>query len=85
MKKSKLIQMQFEKKYLWPIRGVMILISLPFILIVYETLITGVAEGRRYDYIQGEHWGYYSYLFKHFAISALFLWLGLFGISEKNK
>jgi hypothetical protein len=84
MTKLKLIEVYVEKKYLWPLRIATIIVSLPFVLNVYQTLVSSVANDGVYTFVKGEHWGYYAYLSKHLTISALFLWLGLFGIKEKR-
>jgi hypothetical protein len=83
--KSMLIKIDVEKKYLWPLKIILILISLPFILNVYNIYVSGVAESGQYTFVQGEHRGYYSHLFKHLVISLLLLWLGLFGINAKKQ
>jgi hypothetical protein len=84
MAKLKIIKVYLDKKYLLAFRVAMILVALPFILNVYETLTSGVALDGKFTFIQGEHWGYYSYLSKNLAFSFLFLWLGLFGTEEKK-
>ena len=83
MRKPKLIIVELEVKYLWPFRIVMILVSMPFILNVFETITTNVALDGKFTFVKGDHWGYYVYLLKHIAFSSLFIWLGTFGSKVK--
>lgn len=61
----------------------MLLISIPFILNSYETILNGIAISGKYTYPK-ENWGYYAYLFKELTFSLLFLWLATFGTRQKD-
>lgn len=83
--KLKLIEVKLKSEHLWFFRIAMILVSLPFVFNVYETLATSIALDGKYTFVKGEHWGYYAYLSKHMAISLLFFWLGTFGSKVKTS
>jgi hypothetical protein len=83
--KLKLIEVELKVEHLWLFRIGMLLVSLPFVFNVYETITTNIALDGNYTFTKGDHWGYYAYLFKHMAISILFLWLGTFGSKIKRS
>ncbi|WP_259366903.1 hypothetical protein [Colwellia sp. BRX8-7] len=85
MSKLTLIEVKLKSEYLWFFRIAMILVSLPFVFNVYETLATSIALDGKYTFVKGEHWGYYAYLSKHMAISLFFFWLGTFGSKVKTS
>ena len=73
-----------DKRLIWPFRIVMLLISVPFTIEVYDVLVSGVAEKGSYSTVRGEHWGYYTHLFKYVMFALLFLWMGSFGVTERK-
>lgn len=85
MNRIKLIEFYVTKTYVIPIKILLILVSVPFIINIYDTLTTNIAISGNFTFVKGEHWGYYSYLFKNFALSFLFLWLGSFGVKDKRN
>lgn len=78
------IEIPLDKRYIVPFRLIMLLIAVPFAMEVYEVLATGVADKGSYVVTRGEHWGYYAHLAKYLAFALLFLWLGSFGVKDKE-
>ena len=68
----KLITVELSKKQLWFFRFGMILVSVPFVLNLFETITTNVATDGKFTFVKGEHWGYYSYLGKNIVFSDFF-------------
>lgn len=83
MNKFKLIRIYIDKKYILAFRIIMLLISWPFVVDVYEIISTGIADTGKYISVKGEDWGYYAYLSKKLAFSLFFIWLGSFGVQDK--
>ena len=85
LREVKLIRVSLKKSWVWPVRLVCLAISIPFILKIYTAFSTGIAVSNQVTSIQGEHWGFYAYVFKYLAFSFLFVWLGTFGTQEKRN
>jgi hypothetical protein len=81
----KLIRLYLNQRWVWPVRLASLAISIPFVLKIYTALLTGIAVSNQVTSIQGEHWGFYAYVFKYSAFSFLFIWLGTFGTQEKRN
>ena len=78
------IEIPLDKKYIAPFRIIMFLIAVPFAVEVYDVLATGIADKGSYVIARGEHWGYYAHLGKYVSFALFFLWLGSFGVKDKQ-
>lgn len=85
MSELKLIRIFVEKKFLLPLRIVLLLVAMPFLFDAYEVLISGVADNGKTVRIRGQDWGYFLYLGKKVAFALFFIWLATGGLKEKEK
>ena len=78
------IEIPLDKKYIVPVRAIMFLVSAPFVVEVYDVISTGIADKGSYIVTRGEDFGYYAHLAKYLAFAFFFLWLGSFGVADKE-
>ena len=84
MDQLKLIRIFVEKKFLWPLRLVLLSVAIPFLLDAYEVLISGVADNGKIVRIRGQDFGYFLYLGKKVIFAIFFVWLATGGLKEKD-
>ncbi|MDO6642128.1 hypothetical protein Q4557_19460 [Shewanella sp. 5_MG-2023] len=82
-----LVKLDVKKKYVWPIRAVCLVISIPLILHTFDIWFSGFAYSHGNLAVKGEdNQLFYSVLIKYCAFSFFFVWFGTAGtIEKKNK
>lgn len=85
MSEFKLIRIYAEKKYVLPLRIIMLVVAYPFIQEAYQFIESGVIKSGQFTFVLGEHWGFYAHLSQEVIIALVLLWLGSFGIQDKKN
>jgi len=83
MSKVSLIRLQIGIKYYWWFKVLMLIISLPVVMDIYETYSAGYVIDRELTFIKGQDFGYWLYLLKQMSFALFFIWLGTFGSIRK--
>lgn len=81
--KDKLIHFYIPDKFVFPLRILAFLVSIPFIIKIYNIIDTGYAESRYISGNDGEY-NYYSVLIGDLLYAFAFIWLSLGGIRKKS-
>lgn len=81
-----MIKVTLDKKYLWPFRLIMGLLAIPYLLDIFSSLETGIAQSRGTTAARTEDsLSFYIFLSKDLIFSLVLLWLASFGAEEKQK
>ncbi len=83
--KLKLVRIYVNRRYLWAFRTVIFLAAAPFLIDLYQAIMTGVVQDGRTTATEEDRKLFYSTMFKKLTCAMLLLWLCTGGLVAKEE